>query len=330
MVLYSYATMDEAFLLDENLSIITSAPHKGKDLLSIQSGELASSEKTVTAGKEGVVYCNYKKDFTTLTDYVLLAKIIEKCKQKVANQEQFRLLATTKIRTSVHWDTILCQAIRSIEEIDKSINLLAKRLREWYEWHNPEFSRSIPTHEQFAEMILTASSDELYALVDINAEDSMGAPFTDADKEPMLNLAKEIVALKALRESTTLYIHAQMKQKLPNFTAIAGAQVGSKILSMCGTVERLVKMTASTLQVLGAEKALFRHLKTGARPPKYGLLFQHQTVAKVRPANRGKVARTIANALTLAVKTDYFNVEKRDLGIEKMAEIEAKIRAEKL
>ena len=221
----------------------------------------------------------------------------------------------------------MCQAIRSIDEIDKSINLLSKRLREWYEWHNPEFSRSIETHEKFAELILTGDRDQLLAQIGILVEDSMGAQISQKDLDPILALATQIISLAALRESTTQYIHEQMKIHLPNFTAIAGAQVGAKLLGTVGNVMRLVKMTSSTIQVLGAEKALFRHLKTGARPPKHGLLFQHPLVSKAKMGDRGKIARTIANALSLAVRTDYFSPDNRTFGVDKINEIEANIRA---
>ncbi len=97
-----------------------------------------------------------------------------------------------------------------------------------------------------------------------------------------------------------------MLEHAPYFTEIAGSQIGGKLLAMAGSFSRLTKMTSSTIQVLGAEKALFRHLKTGAKPPKYGILFQHKFVSNAKPSNRGRVARMFANTLSLAIKSDYF------------------------
>ena len=329
MVTYCYANMDTAFLLDESLAIIESTPVTRADVEAIANGKISDAESKLTDRKSDIVYCNYKKDETTLLDYSLLKEIIIACSASTNSknpprQAEFIAITAKKISASVTWDTLLCQAIRSTDEIDKSINLLSKRLREWYEWHNPEFSRSVESHEKFAELILNSDRNKLLAELNINPKDSMGAELSEKDLAPILILANQVMQLKVLRETTTIYIHEQMKIHLPNFTAIAGAQVGAKLLGTVGTVTRLVKMTSSTIQVLGAEKALFRHLKTGARPPKHGLLFQHPLVSKAKPGNRGKIARMIANALSLAVRTDYFSPDNRSFGVEKIAEIETK------
>lgn len=330
MVTYSYATMDEAFLLDENLSILASKLLTPADVSDISLGKVSKVEAELVANHSDVVYCNYKHDEShNLVDYSLLQKIVVACgaNKQSPRQEQYIAITAKAISSSVKWDTLLCQAIRSIDEIDKSINLIAKRLREWYEWHNPEFSRSVQSHEKFAEVIVTADRDQLLAELNLTASESMGAELEQKDLEPIMALASQVTELAKVRESTTVYIHEQMKIYLPNFTAIAGAQVGAKLLGTVGSVARLMKMTASTIQVLGAEKALFRHLKTGARPPKHGLLFQHPLVAKANPKNRGKLARTLANALSLAIRTDYFSPENRTFGVEKINDIEAKIKA---
>jgi len=316
--------MDSVFLLDESLAILESAPVTQADVEAIANAKISDAESKITANKSGIVFCNYKHDESNLLDYSLLKEIIVACKAKTPRQEEFIAIVAKKISASVTWDTLLCQAIRSTDEIDKSINLLSKRLREWYEWHNPEFSRSVESHEKFAELILNSDRNKLLAELNINPKDSMGAELSEKDLAPILILANQVMQLKALREATTIYIHEQMKIHLPNFTAIAGAQVGAKLLGTVGTVTRLVKMTASTIQVLGAEKALFRHLKTGARPPKHGLLFQHPLVSKAKAGDRGKIARMLANALSLAVRTDYFSPDNRTFGVEKIKEIEVK------
>ena len=105
-----------------------------------------------------------------------------------------------------------------------------------------------------------------------------------------------------------------MKKLLPNFSKLAGTLIGAKILSISGSLDRLVKLPASTIQILGAEKALFQHLKTGSKPPKYGLLYQHPMVKKAKPDHKGKVARILAAKLSLALKVDYFT--KRDISEE--------------
>ena len=118
---------------------------------------------------------------------------------------------------------------------------------------------------------------------------------------------KSVLSLKAKLDS---YIEAEMLKFAPNTAKVAGAILGAKLIQMAGSLEKLAKLPASTIQVLGAEKALFRHLRKGTKPPKHGVILQHQLMKKVNPKNRGKVARTLAAKIAIAAKVDFYSKGK--------------------
>ena len=97
-----------------------------------------------------------------------------------------------------------------------------------------------------------------------------------------------------------------MKLLCPNITAVAGAVIGAKLLAIAGSLKKLSLFPASTVQLLGAEKALFRHLKTGAKSPKYGILHEHPLIAQAKKKDHGKVARLLADKIAIAAKVDFF------------------------
>lgn len=210
-----------------------------------------------------------------------------------------------KMRHSVHDDLLIIQTISNMEDLDKTINLLSKRLREWYELYNPEFSRAMPSHEMFVQKILTNSKKDL--LEQINAKETMGADLPKKDVDAMMNLAKQIKELFALKEKQLEYLATLMNSCCPNVTKISGVPIGAKLISLAGSLDRLSSFPASTVQLLGAEKALFRHLRNKKnRSPKYGILHEHPFVLKVAGKNKGKMARTIADKISIAAKIDVF------------------------
>ncbi len=229
-------------------------------------------------------------------------------------------LTRVGIRTSVNNDNLIVQAVNSIEEIDKAANMLVKRLREWYELYLPEFSQYVANHEKFVELILKKSKKEL--MEEIKIKGSMGA---DIDISAALNLAKEINNMYELRKKQEEYLDKLMKETCTNVQALAGTTVGAKLLEKSGSLKRLAEFPASTVQLLGAEKALFRHMKTGARPPRFGYLHEHPLVQKVKEKDKGKVARALADKISLAAKVDLFNGEK-DFGAKMRKQIEEKFK----
>ena len=218
-------------------------------------------------------------------------------------------LTKSCIKKSASPDAMLIQATNSIDETDKIINLLARRLREWYELYNPEFSRATQSHEKFVEDILGKEKIELLAGIGADAEDSMGADLGQKDIEPIKSLAQQVHGLYQLRNIQESYISSLMQDLCPNAKAVCGTLICAKLIGRAGSLKRLSEMPASTIQVLGAENALFRHMKTGAKPPRHGILVHHPLVAKAPDRMHGKIARALADKISIASKIDYFRGE---------------------
>lgn len=252
-----------------------------------------------------------------------------------------KLIAETKkkIKASVRKDNLIIQSINSIEEADRAANTLAKRLREWYGFHLPEFSTSIASHQKFAEIILKKSRKELLSEIKLSAEHSMGADFEKEDIDAMLELARLLGAMYNYKERELKYLESAAKKHCPNVTALAGPLITAKLISLAGSLAKLSAMPSSTIQLLGAEKALFRHLTTGAKSPKYGILHEHPFILKAKKSEHGRIARLLADKIAIAAKVDFFkgnfvgdklknDIEKRIKGdIEKNSRGNSKGRA---
>ena len=231
-------------------------------------------------------------------------------------------LAKKGVKDSVNPDIFIINAVNNVEELQKIINNLSKRLREWYSLYFPELDKKIAEHENFVKLVLKADKKEL--VKELKIKDEMGAHFEKKDFEPILSLASIISDL--VRESQLLeeYLEKTMKVYCPNLTVLAGSLIGAKLLRGAGSLKKLAMMRSSTIQLLGAEKALFRHIRTGARPPKYGYLLQHQLVQKAKKTDRGRAARQLADKIFLAVRIDFFKGEF--IADKLLKELEAKFR----
>ncbi|MGC8675210.1 C/D box methylation guide ribonucleoprotein complex aNOP56 subunit [Fervidicoccus sp.] len=249
-------------------------------------------------------------------------------------------------------DQLAAQAIRAIDDLDKTYNLFVIRLREWYSVHFPELDNLVPNHEQYVRLVaelghrdnfevssivnLGFSQDKAEKLTDA-AKKSIGADLSDFDIKPIQTLARMAWDTYVLREDLAGYIESVMKEVAPNITALVGSLLGARLISLAGSLENLAKLPASTIQVLGAEKALFRALKTGSRPPKHGIIFQYPEIHKAPRWQRGKMARTLAAKLAIAAKVDAFTgrwigdklVEDLQKRLEEIKKIYAKPPAKK-
>jgi len=218
-------------------------------------------------------------------------------------------------------DLLAAQAIRAIDDIDRTINLYIARLREWYSVHFPELDELVRDHEEYARLVhelrhrgnftvdnlrkLGLSEERSSKIADAAAK-SIGADLSDFDLDYIAVLAGIILDLYRLRATLDEYIDAVMKEVAPNIVALVGPKLGARLMSIAGGLEKLAKLPASTIQVLGAEKALFRALRTGGKPPKHGVIFQHPAIHKSPRWQRGKIARALAAKLAIAAKVDYF------------------------
>ncbi len=222
-----------------------------------------------------------------------------------------------RLRDSISDDNFIGQCISNIEDIEKAANMLSKRLREWYELKNPEFSRDVGSHESFVRLIIEGK--------EARSRDSMGVELDRTDYEPIMRLAREIASLYSLRDKQEAYLEKKMRSHCPNITEVAGSLLGARLLSHAGSLRKLSIMTASKIQLIGAEKALFRHMRTGAKAPKHGIILHHPLLQNAKAGQRGKAARALADKIAIAAKVDYFKGEF--VGSRLKAELEKKITA---
>ena len=212
-------------------------------------------------------------------------------------------------------DMFLIQAINSIEELDDTTSKMVERLREWYSIHFPELD-VIKNHELYVEMvadfgdrdsIINSGALDSKSNSKININDVLGSSISESDLKMVREFAASIKSLQNTKKSINDYVDNRMGEIAPNLKDLAGASLGAKLIAHVGGVEKLSKMASGTVQVLGAEKALFRHLKTGERPPKHGLIFQHPAVRGAKWWLRGKIARTLALKISLAIRKDVYS-----------------------
>lgn len=222
-------------------------------------------------------------------------------------------------------DALIIQAVSALDEVEKSVNIHAERLREWYSLHFPEADRHVKDHEKYTKMVAAGDRGNVDGkTLKLMAEKSVGAELEKSDYAILSKYADEILALYKTRDSLDAYIGSMMKKIAPNIESLAGPSVGARLIRIAGSLENMAKMPASTIQVLGAEKALFRHLKTHAKGPKYGIIFQCPIIHASPKKNRGKIARSLGSKLAIAAKVDFYNGEL-DPSLKK--KFEAKVAA---
>jgi nucleolar protein 56 len=229
-------------------------------------------------------------------------------------------------------DLHITQAINALDETDKIINTLSSLLREWYGLHFPELDNIIDSINGYSQIVLKGTRDKLskkifedagfpeskVEMLTLVTEKSRGGDISDANLSIVQTLAKQILELFELRKHIEEHVETEMKKVAPNLSAILGTAVGARILARAGSLTNLAKMPASTIQVLGAEKALFRSLKTGSQPPKHGLLFQHASVHAAPRWQRGKIARAVAGKAAIASRVDHHGGGLNSMLLEKL------------
>lgn len=241
-------------------------------------------------------------------------------------------------------DTMVIQAVGLLDDLDKEINIYAMRTREWHGWHFPEMGRIVADHVQYSKCILACGMRVNYADTDLSAiiEDetvvealksaaqiSMGTEISKADIDHIQELASQVVSLMEYRAQLFGYLKNRMNAIAPNLTLLVGELVGARLISHAGSLMNLAKCPASTVQILGAEKALFRALKTKHDTPKYGLIYHASLIGQAAPKNKGKISRVLAAKSSLAIRVDALSDEataNTAIGHECRAKVEARLR----
>lgn len=215
-------------------------------------------------------------------------------------------------------DIMVIQAVGLLDDLDKELNNYAMRLREWYGWHFPEAGKIIADNLTYAKLVQAIGmrtnvknldlseiiSPEDEAQIKEAAEISMGSEISTEDELNIKELCAQVIYLSEYRASLSDYLKSRMMAIAPNLTIMVGELVAARLISHAGSLISLAKMPASTIQIFGAEKALFRALKTKHETPKYGLIYQASLVGQTNPKLKGKISRSLASKCALCVRVD--------------------------
>ncbi len=237
-------------------------------------------------------------------------------------QKALDLLARRIIRErSGRGDVYIIQAVHALEELDKTINLFYGRLREWYGLYFSELNDAVETPKEYFRIVAEIGwkeniSSENLSKIGIGKKTasavlealktSISVEMDKRDLEEIRAMASTALTLVSLREGLEKYVEDRVKEISPNLYALIGPTLAAKLIAQAGGLEALSKMPSSTIQVLGAEKALFRALRTKSKPPKHGLIFQHPLIRQSPKKLRGKISRVLAAKLSIAARIDAF------------------------
>uniref|UniRef100_A0A8C2AWA1 Nucleolar protein 56 n=1 Tax=Cyprinus carpio TaxID=7962 RepID=A0A8C2AWA1_CYPCA len=222
-------------------------------------------------------------------------------------------------------DNMIIQSIALLDQLDKDINTFSMRVREWYGYHFPELIKIVNDNSTYCKMAklignrkelteemleaieeITMDSGKAQAILDASRS-SMGMDISPIDLINIESFSSRVVSLTEYRQGLQEYLRSKMGQVAPNLAALIGEVVGARLISHAGSLTNLAKYPASTVQILGAEKALFRALKTRGNTPKYGLIFHSTFIGRAAAKNKGRISRYLANKCTIASRIDCFS-----------------------
>lgn len=201
-------------------------------------------------------------------------------------------------------DLQIIQVIKSIDMLDKTSNLLFEQLRDWYTLQFP--LRGIKEDmDSFIERVCKIKGGE---------------------NSKMIGFSKTIKKMRSERKKLERHLEKLMKKYVPNLNVVAGTLTGARLLASARSLKKLAGFPSSTIQVLGAEKALFSHLRKGTKPPKHGIIFHHPRVRSAPYQKRGRIARKLASKISMAAKIDYFGGESIGKKLVKEFERETQVK----
>jgi len=236
-------------------------------------------------------------------------------------------------------DNMIIQAICLLDQLDKDVNTCAMRVKEWYSWHFPELQKIVADSFMFARLVQLigartslANDDKLDKITEVTMDEavskqiieagrtSMGMDISEIDMLNLSEFADRVVALARYRRDLHAYLLEKMSVVAPNLGALIGEAVAARLISHAGSLVNLAKCPASTIQILGAEKALFRALKTRGNTPKYGLIFHSSFIGRAGAKNKGRISRYLSNKCAIAARIDFFSETPNSIFGEKLKE----------
>ncbi|KAJ2809875.1 Nucleolar protein 56 [Coemansia furcata] len=301
-------------------------PKGSKSVLGVSDKNLAGSIKS-----EASVQCSADELTQELIRGIRLhaEKMIAQLKAGDLAKAQLGLghaYSRAKVKFNVNKsDNMIIQAISLLDQLDKDLNTFSMRVREWYGWHFPELAKIVADHYRYARLAkaiknkATLGDDSLEMLTEITEDDSVSQQIVDAARASMgtdiseidlLNIetfAARVISLSEYRKNLYDYLLSKMNLVAPNLAALIGDIVGARLIAHAGSLTNLSKYPASTVQILGAEKALFRALKTRGNTPKYGLIYNSTFIGRAGTKNKGRISRFLANKATIASRIDCYS-----------------------
>jgi len=235
-------------------------------------------------------------------------------------------------------DNMIIQSIALLDQLDKDINTFCMRIREWYSYHFPELIKIVPENALYAKVVkliknrkelnqgmledieaILMDSARAQAVIDAS-KSSMGMDISPVDLLNIDMFASRVIGLTDYRKELSAYLQNKMALVAPNLATLIGDTVGARLISHAGSLTNLAKAPASTVQILGAEKALFRALKTKGNTPKYGLIFHSSFIGRAGAKNKGRISRYLANKCSIASRIDAFSDESTTIFGSKLKE----------
>lgn len=300
-------------VIDEENELITRLSKKYDEIIietlktksgyDVECKEKISVEKTTAHGD--YIRENYDEVLNQLID-----ADIRKTLNNVYNE-----IASEKIRQSIETnDVMVIETINSLEEIEDTTGKLIERLREWCTPFLPEMEK-LHNHELYAKIIATQTSrtniiaSGILDNTHVSLSENYDVNISENDLKIIKSFANSVYTLYESKNELEEYIDEKIKEIAPNMYDVAGANLAAKLIAHANGLENLAKLPSSTIQIIGAEKAIFRHLKTGENPPKHGLIFQHPSIRGSNWWVRGKLARAVASKITIAARKDAFSNE---------------------
>jgi len=334
--------IEEGTVIEEIAVLVDKLRAKGYTHFVFENQEMARSAREklnieVTAERSSEAGKRLREN---LEKFALDLEFVEKPEQLRVQVHNVSIeLAKMKVKKTVERrDLLVAQAVQTVDDLDKSLNIFMSRLREWFGLHYPELDRLLDKHETYARLVVNLGTRENFTAENLEKEGlpkaksqaiakvavaSMGADLGEEDLNQIQGMCRNVLELYGVRQSLERYVDSVMEEVAPNTRTIGGSLLGARLVARAGGLLNLAKLPASTIQVLGAEKALFRSLKTKARPPKHGIIFQHPLIHDAKRWQRGKIARALAGKLTIAARVDAF--KGKYMGDKLKADLEKRI-----
>jgi len=341
-VIEFYKTLDSEQILNEYKEFISDLENSGFDefIFDNRKMETLTSQKLEVSTELNISSLEFKNFRLNLIDQLKKVGITVSNSELLSSYKKVNeeLIKKKVSEVGGQNDIIIIQTNETLDIIKKSVSLFITRLREWYGLHFPELTdKVIDDNILITKLISSLGHRDNYTIDNLKqnfdlkekrilklhkqAINSMGA---DIDLEIVKAYANHILSLNSYIEDLERYLEDLMEKTAPNLRAIVGSLIGAKLISKAGGLKKLAYMPASRIQLLGAEKALYRFLRTGEKRPKHGLIFQWNQIRSAKPYHRGKIARVVAGKLGLSAKVDFFSGEF--IGDRLSQEIEDKIK----